>query len=234
VGKSRLIGSAVLLVLLMGALAISYYRDYRSTQPAPESEATKVATPPVEAQKADATVPDTGVSLDQSTPASGSGGSVIKIETAKGNITIQLYDKQMPITAGNFLNLTKKGFYNGVTFHRCIEDFMIQGGDPTGTGMGGPGYSIPDEFDTSLKNDTGAVSMANAGPNTGGSQFFIVRKPQPHLNGKHPVFGKVLEGMDVVYKISNGDKMTKVSVVKESPDAAAAEKKATAAQRAKS
>ena len=230
--NSRLIGSIIVIAILAVGLGASFYSDYRSRKPAPPTEAAKPPTPPTEAAKPEGNMPDTGVSVnDSKTETVGSGGSVIKIETEKGTITAELFDKKTPITVGSFLSLVKKGFYNGLTFHRCIPDFMIQGGDPKGTGTGGPGYTIPDEFDSSLKNDTGAFSMANAGPNTGGSQFFIVRKPQPHLNGKHSVFGKVLSGQDVVEKITDGVKMTKVSVVKESPDAAAAEQKAKAAQK---
>src|SRR3989344_2622710 len=127
----------------------------------------------------------------------------IKLETNMGNIIIELY-KEKPITAGNFEKLVKEGFYNGVIFHRVIEDFMIQGGDPTGTGMGGPEYKIKDEFtnDDYDRNDRGTISMANSGPNTGGSQFFINLVDNNFLDGKHPVFGKVIEGMDVVDKIA--------------------------------
>lgn len=127
----------------------------------------------------------------------------VKLETNHGDIVIELYS-EMPVTAGNFEKLVKEGFYDSVIFHRIIDGFMIQGGDPTGTGMGGPGYSIKDEFtQTDLdKNDRGTISMANAGPNTGGSQFFINLIYNSHLDGKHPVFGKVVEGMDVVDKIA--------------------------------
>ena len=113
-----------------------------------------------------------------------------------GDITIQLYD-DMPITTGNFQKLTMQGFYNGVVFHRVIDGFMIQGGDPEGTGMGGPGYNIADEFTDHNRNDRGTISMANSGPNTGGSQFFINLVDNNFLDSKHPVFGKVIEGMDV-------------------------------------
>ena len=125
----------------------------------------------------------------------------VKLQTNVGDIVIELR-KDMPITAGNFEKLVKEGFYDGVIFHRVIEGFMIQGGDPTGTGSGGPGYNIPDEFVGENKNDRGTISMANAGPNTGGSQFFINLVNNNFLDGKHPVFGKVVEGMDVVDKIS--------------------------------
>lgn len=120
-----------------------------------------------------------------------------------GNIEIELFEKEMPVTAGNFRKLVEKGFYNGVIFHRVIRDFMIQGGDPTGTGMGGPGYSIKDEFSKNNRNDRGTISMANAGPNTGGSQFFINLVNNNYLDRKHPVFGKVVKGMDVVDKIGS-------------------------------
>jgi len=128
----------------------------------------------------------------------------VKLETTQGNIVIELYEKEMPITAGNFKKLVKEKYYDGVIFHRVIDGFMIQGGDPTGTGMGGPGYNIKDEFTkTSLdRNDRGTISMANAGPNTGGSQFFINLVNNNFLDGKHPVFGKVVEGMEAVDKIA--------------------------------
>ena len=126
-------------------------------------------------------------------------GKKVKLETTEGNIIIELY-KEMPITTGNFEKLAREGFYNGVIFHRVIDGFMIQGGDPTGTGTGGPGYKIQDEFAKNKldRNDRGTISMANAGPNTGGSQFFINLVNNNFLDGKHPVFGKVTEGMDVV------------------------------------
>ena len=125
------------------------------------------------------------------------------LETNMGNIEIELFEKEMPVTAGNFRKLVEKGFYDGVIFHRVIKDFMIQGGDPTGTGMGGPGYSIKDEFSKNNRNDRGTISMANAGPNTGGSQFFINLVNNNYLDRKHPVFGKIVKGMDVVDKIGS-------------------------------
>ena len=128
--------------------------------------------------------------------------SHVIFETNMGNIKIELFEKEMPITAGNFRKLVEQGFYNGVIFHRVIPDFMIQGGDPTGTGMGGPGYNIKDEFTKNNRNSRGTISMANAGPNTGGSQFFINVVDNHYLDSKHPVFGKVVEGMDVADKIS--------------------------------
>lgn len=135
-------------------------------------------------------------------------GTKVKLETNHGDIIIQLYEKDMPVTAGNFKKLVEQGFYDKVIFHRVIDGFMLQGGDPTGTGMGGPGYTIKDEFTkTDLdKNNRGTISMANSGPNTGGSQFFINLVDNNFLDGKHPVFGKVAEGMEVVDKIAKVQK----------------------------
>jgi peptidylprolyl isomerase len=124
-------------------------------------------------------------------------GEQVLLKTSMGDLTIQLR-QDMPITAGNFAKLVKKGFYDGTIFHRVIDGFMIQGGDPTGTGRGGPGYSIKDEFAAGNRNERGTISMANAGPNTGGSQFFINLVDNNYLDKAHPVFGKVVEGMDVL------------------------------------
>jgi peptidyl-prolyl cis-trans isomerase B (cyclophilin B) len=138
----------------------------------------------------------------------------ISMNTSKGIIEIELSPEYAPKTVNNFVFLTKEGFYDGVSFHRVIEDFVIQGGDPTGTGRGGPGYKFEDEFKNNpLKHERGALSMANAGPNSNGSQFFIAHSPQPHLNGKHTVFGKVVNGLDVVDAIQQGDIMVAVSVI---------------------
>ncbi len=134
------------------------------------------------------------------------------LETTKGTIKFELYETEAPITTKNFIDLAQKGFYNGLTFHRVIRGFMIQGGCPKGDGTGGPGYTIRDEFHPKLKHTKGAVSMANAGPNTGGSQFFITEAPQPHLDGKHSVFGQVKEGQNVVESIKKGDKIIKVTI----------------------
>jgi len=149
----------------------------------------------------------------------------IKIETTAGDIYADLNAKEAPKTVENFTKLAKQGFYDGIIFHRVIPDFMIQTGDPTGTGMGGPGYKFADEFSPNLKHDkVGVLSMANSGPNTNGSQFFITAAATPWLNGKHSVFGQVTQGLDVVQKIATaprdaGDrpkteiKMTKVTVL---------------------
>ena len=137
----------------------------------------------------------------------------VHMKTNRGEIVIEMAPQYAPKTVNNFVFLIREGFYNGVTFHRVIPDFVIQGGDPTGTGMGGPGYKFEDEtFDNPLKHETGVLSMANAGPNTNGSQFFITHSPQPHLNGKHTVFGKVTSSMDVVNAIKAGDVMEEVTV----------------------
>ncbi|MBE2238522.1 MAG: peptidylprolyl isomerase [Caldilineaceae bacterium] len=135
------------------------------------------------------------------------------IETIRGPIVLELYPEHAPKTVNNFVFLAKEGFYDGGVFHRVINDFMIQGGDPTGTGRGGPGYKFEDEVKNNpLKHEAGVISMANAGPNTNGSQFFITHSPQPHLNGKHTVFGKVVSTMDVVNAVRQGDKIIKIVV----------------------
>ena len=128
------------------------------------------------------------------------------METDKGTMVIELFADKTPMTVNNFVFLSREGFYDGVIFHRVIGNFMAQGGDPTGTGRGGPGYKFGDEFDASLKHDKrGILSMANAGPATNGSQFFITHGPTPHLNGKHSVFGLVVEGLDVLMSIPERD-----------------------------
>jgi peptidyl-prolyl cis-trans isomerase B (cyclophilin B) len=138
----------------------------------------------------------------------------VTIETGKGDIQLDLYPEHAPVTVNNFIFLARDGFYDGVIFHRVIGNFMIQGGDPTGTGMGGPGYKFKDEFEGNpLTHMKGAISMANAGPGTNGSQFFITHCPQPHLNGKHTVFGKVTAGQNVVDEIRQGDEIRKITVL---------------------
>jgi cyclophilin family peptidyl-prolyl cis-trans isomerase len=150
--------------------------------------------------------------------------STVTMETTKGTIRIQLFDDLVPRTTKNFKDLIKKGFYDGLTFHRVIKDFMLQGGCPNGTGTGGPGYKFEDEFHKDLRHDRpGILSMANSGPNTNGSQFFITTVPTPWLDNKHAVFGAVIEGLDVVRAIETAPtdgndrpretvKMTKVTV----------------------
>ncbi len=135
------------------------------------------------------------------------------IETTQGNIVVKLAPEHAPKTVNNFVFLAKEGYYDGITFHRVINNFMVQGGDPTGSGRGGPGYKFEDETrGNPLKHGSKVLSMANAGPNTNGSQFFITHSPQPHLDGKHTVFGTVTEGSDVVDAIKQGDTMTKVTI----------------------
>lgn len=129
-----------------------------------------------------------------------------RMETDKGTMVIELFADKAPKTVNNFVFLSREGFYDGIIFHRVIADFMVQGGDPTGKGIGGPGYKFADEFAPGLKHDKpGVLSMANAGPNTNGSQFFITHVPTPWLDGKHSVFGQVTEGMDVLMSIPPRD-----------------------------
>lgn len=135
------------------------------------------------------------------------GNKIAEFDTVKGNFKVELFDDKAPLTVGNFVKLVDKGFYNGLIFHRVIPNFMVQVGCPHGTGRGGPGYTIRDEFHSDLKHDCkGILSMANAGPNTGGSQFFITVAPTPWLDKHHSIFGKVTEGMDVVEAISKVEK----------------------------
>ncbi len=136
------------------------------------------------------------------------------IETNKGNIVLELFENDAPNTVVNFVKLINKGYYNGLKFHRVIPDFMVQGGCPVGNGTGGPGYTIKCEINPK-KHLTGTLSMAHAGKDTGGSQFFITHSPQPHLDGVHTVFGQVIEGMDVVNAIRQGDMMKQVKVIEE-------------------
>ncbi len=133
------------------------------------------------------------------------------IETEKGNIVLELFASDVPVTVNNFVFLTREGFYDNTTFHRVIPDFMAQGGDPTGTGTGGPGYKFADEF-TKYSHCAGALSMANSGPNTNGSQFFITYEPQPHLDHKHSVFGQLTQGTEVLKLLKNGDTLVRITI----------------------
>jgi peptidyl-prolyl cis-trans isomerase B (cyclophilin B) len=143
----------------------------------------------------------------------------IILKTNKGSIEATLFASKVPMTSANFLNLAKRGYYDGIKFHRVIPKFMIQGGDPTGTGSGGPGYRFADEIDNSLKHSKpGIFSMANAGPATNGSQFFITHVPCPHLDGKHAVFGEVTKGQDVVNAVAQGDKIESIEVLDATDD----------------
>lgn len=154
-----------------------------------------------------------GVFLGLASAASAADKLTATIQTSKGNIELELTPDKTPVTVANFVNLAQHGFYNGVTFHRVINDFMIQGGDPTGTGAGGPGYRFEDEIDPTLRHTgPGVLSMANAGPGTNGSQFFITHVATPWLDGKHTVFGNVIKGQDVVNSIKQGDKIEKITI----------------------
>ena len=138
----------------------------------------------------------------------------IQIQTDRGNMTIEMYEDDAPNTVANMISLIEKRYYDGLNFHRVIPDFMIQGGCPQGTGTGGPGYEFDDECTLERRHDSaGILSMANAGPGTNGSQFFITHGPTPHLDGKHTVFGKVIEGLEVVNEIKQEDVMEKVLVL---------------------
>jgi len=150
----------------------------------------------------------------------------IIVKTDKGDIEGVLYPSKAPVTVANFLNLAKRGYYNGLKFHRVIPDFMIQGGDPTGTGSGGPGYRFEDECTPELKHDKpGIFSMANAGPGTNGSQFFITHVATPHLNGKHTVFGSVIKGQDMVDAVAQGDTIKSIEILDPTDDLFAAQSK---------
>jgi peptidyl-prolyl cis-trans isomerase B (cyclophilin B) len=135
------------------------------------------------------------------------------LKTTKGNIVVDLLPEEAPVTVASFVNLAQRGYYDGISFHRVIADFMIQGGDPTGTGRGGPGYRFEDEFDSGRKFDrAGILAMANAGPRTNGSQFFITHVPTPHLNNKHTIFGLVREGQDIVDSVQQGDTLESLEI----------------------
>ncbi len=195
-----------------------------------QSAQTPVTPPPVPAPE-----PPPAQSAAEPTPAApASSQTTVKIATDKGDIICRLFDEQAPITAGNFLLLVDEGFYDGLTFHRREEGFVIQGGDPEGNGTGGPGYSIPLEVSEKLKHGRGVLSMARAqDPDSAGSQFFICLSDDPpvrNLDMGYAVFGEVIEGMDVVDRIAVGDKMVKLTVQSQSPYANAARKKAKAAR----
>jgi len=146
--------------------------------------------------------------------AENQGKLSVILETSKGVIELELTPDKTPVTVANFANLVQRGYYNGIKFHRVIADFMVQGGDPTGTGRGGPGYTFKDEFDSSLRHDSGGIlSMANAGPGTNGSQFFITHVATPWLDGKHSVFGRVTNGMNVVNSIQQNDVIKSAKLV---------------------
>ncbi|HEY0332907.1 MAG TPA: peptidylprolyl isomerase [Stenotrophomonas sp.] len=137
---------------------------------------------------------------------------IANFDTSRGPIRVELFADKAPLTVANFVNLVQRGFYDGLSFHRVIADFMVQGGCPEGSGRGGPGYRFEDEANNGVGHDRGVLSMANAGPNTNGSQFFITHVATPWLDGKHTVFGKVLDGLDVVDSVAQGDTINKVTI----------------------
>lgn len=214
---------AALLLMLLFACA-QPVKDTTSEETEKISEeAQQIEKELEESEKTEAEVAETEKTLEEieKLEAEGNMNTIVELETNMGNMKVKLFDDKAPKTAKNFRDLVEKGYYDGTIFHRVIKDFMIQGGDPTGTGAGGPGYKIPDEFAPGLKHDKkGILSMANAGPNTGGSQFFITLIPTPWLDGKHAIFGELIEGMDVLDKIGStpvgpGDRpKTEVKIIK--------------------
>jgi peptidylprolyl isomerase len=188
--------SHVRFLLIAGLLVAALIICAGCTQSAPVVK-TEAATGTSTPAPAVTTAAPASPAATVSTATAAFSGKKVRLETSMGNITLAL-SSDMPITTGNFEKLVESGYYNGVIFHRVIDGFMIQGGDPTGTGRGGPGYVIKDEFTSTNKNNRGTVAMANAGANTGGSQFFINLVDNNYLDTKHPVFGNVVEGMDVV------------------------------------
>lgn len=212
----------VATVLLLTSVILS-----ACTPPNPDTENITIANPPV--------LSESELKVEEEAPMPAQVDNVPKslsdfkeipatkatITTNKGDLVIELYREKTPITTANFVNLASEGYYDGIIFHRVIPGFMAQVGDPLTKnpskqqlwGTGGPGYVIPDEFDPSLTHDgPGVVSMANAGPNTGGSQFFITFDAQPHLDGKHAVFGKIIEGLDVLENITQGDSIISITL----------------------
>ncbi len=201
----------MLLLLILVACAQPAKVTESKVEPTQEIKAADTPVPTLEPEKTSTPVPTEEKKM----------GNIAVLETTMGTMKIRLFDDKAPKTVKNFKDLISKGYYDGTIFHRVIKNFMIQGGDPTGTGTGGPGYKIPDEFGAGLKHDKkGILSMANAGPNTGGSQFFITLVATPWLDGKHAIFGEIIEGVDVLDKIgstptASGDKpITEVRIVK--------------------
>ena len=224
---------SVLLIVVVTVTMLMALNGCKSSETRREAESPVVAQKPtLPPPPSEEPPPSAGVGEETET-AEERAGSIVKIITSQGDILIELFDKQAPITAGNFLLLVEDGFYDGVVFHRIIPDFMAQGGDPTGTGGGSPGFTIPDETVPELRHDRGMVSMAKtAAPDTGGSQFFIcyTRERTQHLDGVHSVFGRVIEGMELADQLRNGSTMLKVTVERESADAEAAKEAAQAAR----
>ena len=216
--------AAAIVVLLVGAIVALYQFAVRRPRSGVGQTAAEVAAtaageevPSEEAAMSWPEPPPMSIDLSKTYEA--------VIKTEKGDVRLELYDDRVPVTVNNFVFLSRQGFYDGVTFHRVIPGFMAQTGDPTGTGSGGPGYRFDDEFDHTLRHDSeGIVSMANAGPDTNGSQFFIICAPQPHLDDHHAVFGRVIEGMEVMRGLSvrdpsegpdapSGDKILTIEII---------------------
>ncbi len=232
-------GIGVLILIVYGVkLLFAGSNKVVANSPTPTNTATPSASPP---QIFPSVSIKPSISAEPSaSPTNMTKNTIIQIETARGNIKLELYDQDAPKTVKNFIDLINKGFFNGLTFHRVVPGFVIQGGDPKGDGTGGPGYAFEDEINpwslglteemiqslqsqgytythnlTSHKMVAGALAMANSGPNSNGSQFFIVtEQDQPHLDGKHTVFGHVIEGMDVVRQIQQGDIIKAIKIVK--------------------
>jgi peptidyl-prolyl cis-trans isomerase B (cyclophilin B) len=199
----RLLIGAVLVLAVLFAMSCGESQSEPSPTPVPAPDTAPTSVPiPKPGEETMIEFKDTG-----SMPpmlADTSKKYYAYMETEKGTMVLELFAQDVPMTVSNFVHLAQEGFYDGTTFHRVFPDFMAQGGDPTGTGMGGPGYSFDDEF-TEHSHVAGALSMANAGANTNGSQFFICHTPQPHLDGHHSVFGQLVEGMDVLQKLTPRD-----------------------------
>ncbi len=185
--------SIVLMMVMVGLLGVACGGS--PPEPAPQSPPPPTPEPAAKPKKYDSP-PEMMIDTGKQYTAT--------IETEKGNLVLELFAADAPVTVNNFVFLSREGFYNGSTFHRIIPGFMVQGGDPTGTGMGDAGYKFGDEF-SERKHESGTLSMANAGPNTNGSQFFITFTPQPGLDGKHSVFGRLIEGTDVLESLTPRD-----------------------------
>jgi len=217
-----------LLLLLLAVLVVFTFAACQTKPAAPPAQTGQASTPPAAAETG---APATGEAQATGTPSIPTAGETVNkpgasaakaapevakksgknrtvvFKTNKGTFEAEIFEDKAPLTAKNFITLVEKGFYNGIIFHRVIDGFMIQGGDPEGVGSGGPGYTIKDEFGPGLAHSSeGILSMANAGPDTGGSQFFITLGPTPHLDGKHAIFGKITKGMEVVRAIGQVEK----------------------------
>lgn len=206
----RIIAIVILAVIVIGGIGLIYWSQHKSSTP-PSQVAQQQQQPkqPSSVAQPAHTAP-TGAEVQD---AKAHGTYHIRIETAKGDIEVDLRGDLLPLTVANFVKLAKSGFYDGLTFHR-VEDWVIQGGDPRGDGTGGPGYSINLETDSQLKNVRGAIAMARSqDPNSAGSQFYILKTDADWLNGQYAVFGNVTKGMDVVDKITVGDVIDKIVIV---------------------